>query len=85
MLVLSLAVTSALIELVFFMSTQDLRQQLDKLLTKKITTPGPTCWNMSDPEGALMSAIADLITTEDQDYTVRGQNMGGSVGKHPHP
>ncbi|XP_059141900.1 ATP-dependent DNA/RNA helicase DHX36-like [Physella acuta] len=62
---------------------KDLRQQLDKLLTKKITTPGPTCWKMSDPEGALMSAIADLITMEDRGYTIRGQSMGGSIGKHP--
>ncbi|CAL1527826.1 unnamed protein product [Lymnaea stagnalis] len=60
---------------------KDLRQQLDKLLTKKITDPGPTCWDQTTSEGALMAAIADLITMEEKGYTVRGQSMGGSIGK----
>ena len=44
---------------------KDLRKQLDKVLTRKITSPGVTSWDPSTSEGALMAAIADLITTED--------------------
>ncbi|XP_041377673.1 ATP-dependent DNA/RNA helicase DHX36-like isoform X2 [Gigantopelta aegis] len=44
---------------------KDLRSQLDRLLEVKVTHPGPTNWNTSGTEGAIMKAISDLITTED--------------------
>ncbi|XP_012944942.1 ATP-dependent DNA/RNA helicase DHX36 [Aplysia californica] len=57
---------------------KELRQQLDKLLTRKITRPGPTSWDNSTSEGPLMAAIADLLCTEEA-----GQSMGGSIGYPP--
>ncbi|XP_076451266.1 ATP-dependent DNA/RNA helicase DHX36-like [Babylonia areolata] len=46
---------------------KDLRQQLDRLLEEKIVRPGVTNWNESEKEGALMRAIAELISTEEVD------------------
>ena len=46
------------------LSLQDLRAELDKLLSYKITHPGVTNWNQKDKEGALLHAITDLIITE---------------------
>ncbi|XP_069121656.1 ATP-dependent DNA/RNA helicase DHX36-like [Argopecten irradians] len=43
---------------------KDLRQQLDKILEEKIKHPGPTDWSKSSREGAIMSAITELLTTE---------------------
>ena len=40
--------------------------ELDRLLEHKIRHPGITDWNCRDKEGALMHAILDLITTEEQ-------------------
>ncbi|CAG5136541.1 unnamed protein product, partial [Candidula unifasciata] len=59
---------------------RDLRKQLDKLLTTKITHPGPTKWDRRQPEGALLAAIADLITQEDLSYSIRESDLEGSIG-----
>ncbi|XP_067658933.1 ATP-dependent DNA/RNA helicase DHX36-like [Haliotis asinina] len=47
---------------------KDLRRELDKLLEHKITHPGPTSWNEAEKEGALMRAISDLITTDEDQF-----------------
>ena len=47
------------------MFLQGLRFELDKLLEYKITHPGPTNWNPKEKEGALMTALLELLTTED--------------------
>ncbi|BFZ23379.1 hypothetical protein BsWGS_26418 [Bradybaena similaris] len=60
---------------------KDLRQQLDKLLTSKITRPGPTKWDRAQSEGALLAAIADLITQEDLNYSIRDSDLEGSIGR----
>jgi len=62
---------------------KDLRQQLDKVLTKKITSPGPTSWDPNTSEGALMAAISDLLSTEDLGQSHKGQNTAGSIGRPP--
>lgn len=59
---------------------QDLRQQLDKLLEEKIVRPGVTNWNESEKEGALMRAIAELISTEEAEGGVGGGDAGGRGG-----
>ena len=38
---------------------------MDKLLEYKITHPGVTNWNPREKEGALMTAMLELLTTED--------------------
>ncbi|XP_033763100.1 ATP-dependent DNA/RNA helicase DHX36-like [Pecten maximus] len=44
---------------------KDLRLQLDRILEEKIKHPGPTNWSKSSREGAIMSAITELLTTEE--------------------
>nr|KAG5698926.1 hypothetical protein BaRGS_024847 [Batillaria attramentaria] len=46
---------------------KDLRRQLDRLLEEKIVRPGVTNWNETEKEGALMRAIAELISTEESE------------------
>ncbi|RUS82845.1 hypothetical protein EGW08_009367, partial [Elysia chlorotica] len=58
------------------MLVKDLRRQLDKLLGQKITKPGPTRWSKGEKEGALMTAISDLICTETS-------SASGGIGKAP--
>lgn len=57
------------------MFVQDLRQQLDRLLLKKITCTAPTVWDKSEPEGALMTAIVDLITQEELTHPTNSSNV----------
>ena len=58
---------------------QDLRRQLDRLLEEKIVRPGVTSWNESEKEGALMRAIAELISTEEAEGGVGGGDAGGRL------
>ncbi|KAL8564469.1 hypothetical protein ACOMHN_017611 [Nucella lapillus] len=58
---------------------KDLRRQLDRLLEEKIVRPGVTSWNKSQKEGALMHAIAELISTEEV-APVGGEAGGGRRG-----
>ncbi|KAK6183551.1 hypothetical protein SNE40_011010 [Patella caerulea] len=44
---------------------KDMRFQLDRLLERKITHPGPTDWSTGSKESKLMNVIIDLITKED--------------------
>ncbi|KAH9510374.1 ATP-dependent DNA/RNA helicase dhx36 [Bulinus truncatus] len=60
---------------------KDLRCELDKLLSNKITHPGPTVWDNADSEGAIMNAIIDLIAGEEKGYARFGGRLGGSIGK----
>ncbi|KAH9510375.1 ATP-dependent DNA/RNA helicase dhx36 [Bulinus truncatus] len=60
---------------------KDLRCELDKLLSNKITHPGPTVWDNADSEGAIMNAIIDLIAGEEKGYARFGGQLGGSIGK----
>lgn len=61
---------------------KDLRLQLHKLLGEKITRPGPTCWDQGEKEGALMTAIADLICTEETSGRgIGAHSRDGSIGR----
>ncbi|KAK6966184.1 ATP-dependent RNA helicase DHX36, partial [Biomphalaria glabrata] len=62
---------------------KDLRHQLDKLLKVKISHPGPTIWDKSKPECAIMTAILDLIACEEKGYQMFGHKLGGSIGTKP--
>ena len=42
--------------------------------------PGVTSWNESEKEGALMRAIAELISTEEAEGGVGGGDVGGRGG-----
>ena len=44
---------------------KELRTELDKLLEYKIMHPGPTNWDESSKEGALMRAITSLMSREE--------------------
>ena len=66
---------------------QELREELDKLLEEKITNPGVTNWNANSKEGALLTAIINLVTTEEKQnqrnsdydtYSVRERNANWS-------
>lgn len=49
-----------------------LRQKLDNLLEEKITKTGVTNWDKTTKEGALMHAITDLITMEEENSSYNG-------------
>ena len=45
---------------------QELRKERDKLLQEKIINPGVTDWSANSKEGALLNAIINLVTTEEE-------------------
>ncbi|KAK7094211.1 hypothetical protein V1264_007863 [Littorina saxatilis] len=59
---------------------KDLRRQLDRLLEEKIVRPGVTNWNETEKEGALMRAIAELISTEEVEGGTGGGEGAGRWG-----
>ncbi|XP_064611599.1 ATP-dependent DNA/RNA helicase DHX36-like [Liolophura sinensis] len=56
----------------------DLRRELDRVLEEKISKPGPTTWDKKTKEGAVMRAIVDLISMEDDLYLQGGSSGGGA-------
>ena len=54
-------------QLIFFwFFLQELRYELDRLLEEKITNPGVTNWSGNSKEGALLTAIIHLVTTDEE-------------------
>ena len=45
---------------------RDFRSEIDRLLEHKAIHPAPTNWDRASKEGALMNAMVELITTEEQ-------------------
>ncbi|PSN56785.1 ATP-dependent RNA helicase DHX36 [Blattella germanica] len=53
---------------------KELRKRLDQLLEYKITHPGTINWNRNSPEGAVLRAIIELITSEDKTMMLVAQD-----------
>ena len=50
-------------KLKFNYNFQTMRFQLDQLLEHKITNPGPTDWDQSKKEGAILDLVLDMLTS----------------------